>query len=74
MPFWRLVLAEKCPKIEILGPKFNGTPPSMAAANMCPRNSPHKISNITECIVTKKYLFFVTKSPNITDENGKFDL
>ena len=46
----------------------------MAAANMCPRNSPHKISNITECIVTKKYLFFVTKSPNKTDENGKFGL
>ena len=39
---------------------------------MCPRNSSHKISNPTECIVTKKV--FVTKSTNKTDENGKFGL
>ena len=44
------------------------------SANMCPRKSSNKISNPTECIVTKKYLFFVTKSPNKTDQNGKFGL
>ena len=41
-------------------------------ANVCPRNSSHKISNPSECIVTKKV--FVTKSTNKTDENGKFGL
>ena len=33
------------------------------SANMYPRNSSHTISNPTECIVTKKYLFFSDKIP-----------
>ena len=44
------------------------------SANMYPRNSSHKISNPTEYILTKKIPIFLTKSPNKTDENGKFGL